>query len=281
MSSGILGQPSPDFVEEERLRSRINDLRDEIAARAAELEELRASVSVFEVRFDARIGVLIIELDRLSVQIAAYERRIAALSGPAENWTRIEDDIRNEFQGEWERIAAEDQEAHESTRRVATLPPEPSESTKAELRRLYLMLARNYHPDLAKCDEERASHEDAMRRINAAYEDLDLDTLQRLRDELPEKDGELPGTTNSARIAWAVAQIGRLEQTLANLHADIARLKTVDKYRMYERVLADPTLLDRLESSYRQEIDASRKRLESLIDEYRRTAVHLLMERCD
>jgi DNA repair exonuclease SbcCD ATPase subunit len=272
MATTLIRRDDADTQEEERLRARIDSLREEIASTTALLEDLRVSLLAFEARFDAHIGVLIIELDRLSVQIAEYERRIAALSEPVETWSRVEEQIRQEFRAEWERIEAEGEEARQSTQRVADLPAEPPQDVKEALRKLYRKLARDYHPDLAKTDEERAFHEDAMRRINAAYESNDLDALQRLEAELPTKDEAFPGATSSARIAWAAAQIGRLEQTLSGLGADITRLMATDKYRLYEKAQADPSVLDRLEADYLREIGANRDRLEAMIAEYQAAA---------
>jgi|GEM_PF-2478393 len=271
-ATALIQQDDPEAQEEDRLRARIDALRDEIALATAELEELRAQISAFEARFDARIGVLIVEVDRLSVRIAEYEHRIAALSEPAETWTRVEEEISQEYRAEWERIEAEGEEARQSGQRVADLPPDPPEDVRLALRHLYRKLARDYHPDLAKTDEERGFNETAMRRINAAYEANDLDALLRLEDELPSRDSAFPGVTTSARISWAAAQIGRLDQVLAGLQADLTRLKATDKYRLYEKVQADASVLDRMESSYRREIDAKRERLDSLIVEYRTAA---------
>jgi DNA repair exonuclease SbcCD ATPase subunit len=265
----IMQHHDPQAQEEERLRARIDALRAEIAAATAEYEEIKVTLSAFEARYDARIGVLIVELDRLNLQIAEYERRIAALSEPVEEWTRIEEEIRESFREERERIDRETEEATDASRRAAELPPDPPDDTKVALRTLYRKLARDYHPDVAKTADERELNEAAMRRINAAYEANDFDALQRLELELPAKDTTFPGATASARIAWAAAQIGRLERVLAQLTGELAQVRASALFRLWERVNAEPTLLDRLEEDYRREIAERRTVLGGLIGEYR------------
>lgn len=281
MSVQLVVAPDPEAAEEERLRARIDALRDEIATATSELEELRAVLTAFEARFDARIGVLIVEMDRLSVQIAEYQRRLEALSEPTETWTQVEEEIRQRFEDEWERIETEAEESQRSSQRAADLPTDPPEDVKAELRRLFRKLAREYHPDLATNEDERVFNEHAMRRINSAFETNDLDALKRLDTELPAKDGTLIGSTAPARIAWAVAQIGRLEQSLIVLRADIAKLQSTDKFRMYEMVASDSTLLDNLEFRYRTDIESKRTQLESLITAYRSASSELFTNRRD
>lgn len=269
MAAAITHRDDPDSHEEERLRTRIDSLREEIVVATSELKELRADISSFEVRFDARIGILIVEFDRLSVQIAEYERRIAALTEPVEMWSLVEDEISREFRSEWERIEAEDEDAQQAGQRVAQLPLDPPEDVKLELRKLYRKLVRDHHPDLARTDDERASHEEAMRRINAAYEVHDLEALRRLEIELPENDRAFPGTTISARIAWAAAQIGNLEQALAALRAESTRLRGTDKFKLYEKARSDPCIMHRLEATYKQQVIMQTERRDALVIEYR------------
>src|SRR5690606_23493623 len=103
----------------------------------------------------------------------------------------------------------------------------------------------------------------------AAYEARDLEALRRLEDELPARDGVFPGTTATARIAWASRQMARLEQTLSDLKSKIARLKSSDRYRMWEKLQADPVSWERLEANYKREIISKQRRLEELITTYR------------
>lgn len=269
MSSSLETTRDPAVEEEQRLRARTDELQLELAAATAEFEELRITLSAFEARYDARIGVLIVELDRLSVQIAEYERRIAALSEPVETWEKVEEEIKQSFRAEHERIEQETHDAQQASRRAERLPPDPPDAVKADLRALYRKLARQYHPDLAKTASERGANEAAMRRINSAYEAHDIDALQRLEAELPARDGSFPGETASARIAWAVAQIGRLEQTLASIIGMIAQVKATDRYRLNEQTQADPSLLSRLESAYQADLEDRRNRLEELVTLYR------------
>lgn len=95
----------PDTVEEAFLRERIDTLRGEIATLVAELEGLRTTLSAFEARYDSSIGVLIVELDRIELELAVCRRRISALRESAEAWEVAEVEIEREFAGERTRIS--------------------------------------------------------------------------------------------------------------------------------------------------------------------------------
>ena len=69
--------------------------------------------------------------------------------------------------------------------------PLPEPSPAAELKSLYRRLARRFHPDLARTEEEQVRHAALMARINALYRAGDRAGLEALADqalgaELPE-----------------------------------------------------------------------------------------------
>lgn len=241
-------------VEELQLRARIDSLREELATAVADLEQLRTTLAAFESRYDARIGVLMVEVDRVELEIAVLRRRIAALQESVDAWRQIEATIEREFAAERERVNAEAREASGARQRAEALPPPPAPEVAAAIRTQYRKLARKFHPDVAAGDEQREQHERVMRRINVAMEMNDLGTLLDLELELPEAEQDIPGPTRGARIAWSTAEIARLEAALTTRVGELAALRATSLHGLWQRIEREPALLDRLESDLRAEL---------------------------
>jgi chromosome segregation ATPase len=258
----------PATVEEAQLRKRIDSLREELAATVADLEQLRTTLAAFESRYDARIGVLMVEVDRSGLDISMLRRRIGALEESVESWQRVEATIEREFAEERERVESEAREASGARRRVEELPPAPLPLVAAAIRLQYRKLARKFHPDVAAGDEQRERHEHVMRRINVAMEMNDLGTLLDLELELPDADLDIPGPTRGARIAWSTSEIARLEAALAKRVGELAALRSTSLHQLWQRVERDSTLLDRLESGLRAELATAQMERHALFHQY-------------
>lgn len=256
-------------AEEVRLRVRIESLRREFADTVAELEQLRVTLRDFETRYDARIGVLLVELDQIELNIAAYRRRIAMLDQPMDNWQAAEEKIVEEFRADQERINHEREEATGAQEQAVHLPPPPPSDVADEIHKLYRKLARAHHPDLAIDEEDRAAREAAMKRINAAMEANDLDELCRLDLQLSHDEDRDLGATPQSRIAKMLEQIERLERALVSAVSDLAGLKASSLYKLWERTQNDPAALNELETEIRGKIATRTQELDSLIQLYR------------
>lgn len=255
-------------IEENQLRARIESLRAELAAVVADLEQLRTTLATFESRYDARIGVLMVEVDRRELEVAVLRRRIAALRESIDTWRRVEETIEREFAAERERVESEARDASGSRRRVEELPPPPEPDVAAAIRAQYRKLARKFHPDVAANAEQRVRHEDVMRRINVAMELNDLGTLLDLELEPSEIDAGIPGTTRSARIAWSTTEIARLEVLLARRVGELAAIRSTTLYQLWQRVEREPALLERLESELRVELATAEMERHVLTHQY-------------
>jgi hypothetical protein len=258
----------PATVEENQLRARIDSLREELAAAVADLEQLRTTLTTFESRYDVRIGVLMVEVDRAELEIAVLRRRIAGLQESIEAWQAVEATIEREFAAERERVEAEARDASGARKRVEEMPPPPEPEVAAALRTQYRKLARKFHPDVAAGEEQRAQHETVMRRINVAMEMHDLGTMLDLELELPAADLDIPGPTRGARIAWATTEIARLEEALAKRIGELAALRATSLHQLWQRVEREPSLLDRLESDLRAELATAEMERHALTHQY-------------
>lgn len=258
-----------DAEEEQALRNRVEALRQEYASVTAEYQQLLVALRAFEVKYDARIGVLLVELDRIELNLEIYQRRLAVLHQPPKTWKVAEEEIATAFQGERERVEAEYREAAGAQERLRDVPNDPPPEVAEAIRKLYRKLARRYHPDLAGTEEERVANELAMRRINAALEAQDLAELERLDLELPKLGDDIPGESRRARIQWLLAEIERLEKVLAETVGSIAQLKSGSLYRLWQQVEQSPGVLDDLETDLRAKITAKKSELDALVLTYR------------
>lgn len=250
----------------------MNALRDNLAVAAAEQGQLRSTLNAFEVRYDAQIGVLLVELDQIELSISSYQRRISVLVQPINTWMGEEEIISRVFRADQQRIDDEYAEASRAEERAKTLAPDPPEDIAEQIRRLYRKLARMHHPDLAVSDSERSSAEAFMKRINAAMEAKDLDALRRLEIELPQTLDEIIGETRQAQMTWMLTEIGRLEAAISGVVSTIATLKSSSVYEIWQRWQSDRGTLNRLETQIREQITNRSWELNSLIEQYRQTA---------
>jgi hypothetical protein len=258
-------------TDEARLQRRIETLRADVASVAAVLEDLRTTLAAFEARYDARIGVRIVELDAIELEIVRYRRRIEAARLTDHARRAAEQEIERDLTPERQRIDAESQDAERARHRAARIPPEPAPAVKRSLLAQYRKLARQFHPDIATTDDEREYNEHAMRRINAAMERNDLTALERLEAQLPTRTLEAQGSTEFERVRWLQDEVNRLEAVRAHTEAECATLRVTSTWRLWCRVEHDPSLLDRLEADLMRDITTARMELHALQREYEQT----------
>jgi hypothetical protein len=256
--------------EEARLVAQVEDVREAVSSAAAELEELRAVLGAFEARYEARIGVLIVELDRVGLEIERYRRRIAVAVLPDEEQASAELELERELAAEQERLAAEARANADARQRATRLPQPPPPAVAGMVKERYRKLARRFHPDVAATADERARNEVAMQRINAAMEAFDLDALTVLELSLPVAGATIPGPTPGARIAWLSEEVARLEGVLTRTLGTLATVRAGSVYHLWARVEDDPRVLDRLEAELSAELTTARMELHALMSEHAR-----------
>jgi hypothetical protein len=107
------------------------------------------------------------------------------------------------------------------------------------LRALYHKLARQYHPDRAEDDAERAAHGDVMRQVNDAYHSGDTQRLLELSRELGiEVEGLVGGT---GLLQELVQQYEKLKAELRAMRASFLGTLVVDTRRA-ARDRSDPPI---------------------------------------
>ena len=272
-SRAIVRSQTPEEREYERRLAQIASRKRRVAESQAELDGLKAALARFDATCHARVGDLLAELRRVGGAIADYERRLARLRGePESDPDEFAADEEEPGPFAWrddepEAGGARTDQEHMPRRR----PPRLDGEDKAEVKRLYRDLAKRCHPDFAQDDAERRRREDLMLRVNAAFRDRDLVALRALHREAEADDPAFATRPARERLAWAIAEVARLDERLAELKAEATLLRASDVHRLWRRYVAGEPVLDALEDDLEKRIAAEGRRLDRLIAVYRRT----------
>jgi hypothetical protein len=271
----LVKEQTPEEREYARYLTEVETRKRRAAELQAELEELRIHLGRFEAEYHARAGTLFVELDRVRLAIDEYERRIARLTtDPAADPNRIEDDVQREFRQRHEDIHHDEEETrrYEQVFERDQTRPRLDEAGEDEIVRLYRELARRFHPDLARTDEERRRREPLMQRINAAFQERSIAALRALQSEAAAEDPAFERWSIGEKLVWAIWEVARLDSVIATLADELAVLRGADSFVLWRRELNGERVLERLERDLRRDIGAARDRLAELITTYR----HLL-----
>jgi len=250
----------------------------EIALKGGRIDELevdlavlRSTLAAFEAACHARIGDLLAELRRLAISAADYDHRLQRLRADE---AAIEDDEPPPFSQRRPDGAADPTEP---------APPDPDLDpangaraafrqwpAAAEAKRLYLDLAKRCHPDRAQDDADRLRREALMLRINEAWRHRDLETLKGLRQEAERADPTFRERPIADRLAWATAELSRLDDLQIDLRAELILLRRGETHRLWRRHEAGEPVIDQIERDFESRLRREGRRLDALIAAYRR-----------
>ena len=229
----LLGQ----FAAE--VKSRVGELKEEIRTLRAKLEEMRHLLTRLK--------------EDPEVTPAEVEREYAELIDDV-----IDDTNAYGFNGRAERPPSR------------SLPARPSASveTTREVMRLYRVLAKRYHPDLARSPAERDRRTELMLRINVAYRDHDLRTLQTMLLETQIEGPVTAADLVRQRLAWAHHELTRIRREFLATDYRIRVLSESEGYQLWQTQQQTGTALDELEKRTRERLQRERVRVEDASSQY-------------
>lgn len=244
-------------MEERKLEAK----RELVAKLCLMIEEMKAELRRFEAEYGAKVGRLLLELERIELEAREYDLKIRiAQSNPHLDEEEIEREVEREIEGERRRIAEEERRIEEAEKR-----PDPSEEERREMRKLYLKLAKRYHPDKAGGGSERM-----MAIINRAYEEGDLELLRKLASEADEVDEATP---KRRRIELLRRENERLERVIRELKGEMERIRSSPLYRLKQQAEQakerGEDLLERLADEVKAKIELARSRLRLASERFR------------
>ncbi len=160
-----------------RLRLELDRLRTELADAEAELNSQLEDVEAFEFRFEAHVGHLLDQLAALESEVNSYLARIKLIRHQQSfaDQTASFEPVEEQFRQTW-------QQNPETA--VPQPSPAPPPATRAQLKKIYRQLARQFHPDLAIDQADRHYRTDKMAAINDAYQAQSMVELMALAEEL-------------------------------------------------------------------------------------------------
>ncbi|HEX30124.1 TPA: hypothetical protein ENG04_08595 [Candidatus Poribacteria bacterium] len=255
----IVSQKSIEDLIIEIETKKIEAKREQIAHLCLELEEMKLDLRRFEAEYGARVGKLLVELDKLNLKLKEYSLKIETANANP-NMTEEEIDQLIEGKLKWERAKVEKQEEMLEKIKDEFEPGESDRTERGEMRRLYLKLAKKYHPDKA---EDKEKSERMMAIINKAYEEGDLQLLRKLSVQV---DDEIEEPSKKRRIERLREQDRRLDRVIAELKEEMERIRRSPMYRLKCQVEAakrrGEDLFERMAEEVRGKIKTLRFRLE-------------------
>ncbi len=271
MTQAIVRSQSPEEREYARYLGEIKVRKRRVAELQLELEQLSEILGWFNADYHARVGTLFVALDTLDLSIAEYEFRIARLTTcTSVEQSNLEEETRAEFASKRAEIHHDDEETrrYQQTFRKDRQPPRLDAATEATLKSVYRELVRRFHPDLARTDIERQQREAVMKRINGAFHERDLDTLQSLLSETAIEDASFESRSIGEKLVWAIRELSRLDTLVVTMTADIEALNTSDLALLWQRHQTGEAVLERLETGLNRRLESRRQTLRQLIAEF-------------
>lgn len=285
--SDLVYLPSESAGEYARLLIEIEVRKRIVADLQTDRDGLEMTLTKFAVELKNRVGGMRTELNRVKRQAAEYRRRIERLKeSDLLDPEQVEREVAEEFaeQLEQERLA-EEQAAREGQRIDIQRPrPQLDAETEAEILRLYRELAKRFHPDRARSEKERDRRTVVMLKINVAYSERDLVTLQAMAREADTGDPTTTMLSETERVTWAHRVITRMDMQITELTEQIQLLRQSETYQMWKSPENSSESIYQVEGRVRDRLNRERDRLDEAIIDYnrvvrRRRLAHISVER--
>jgi hypothetical protein len=198
-----------------KLRVRLNKKREYIAILELELFNTRVALHEFSVIYNEKITPLENHLRRLRRKLyeVLEEQRGAGEESPPDFSEPEEPEFTYQDKGDngWRKIGEKKRKAH-------------SPKQEEKIRDLFRELAKRFHPDLTSDPVEKKWREEVMTKVNQAYANRDLKTLQALSEQ-PDRPAPSSMQTREQEIAALKAELKRLDGVIADLKSRIRHLE--------------------------------------------------------
>ena len=244
---------SPELLaQEERLkellkqlkkaRTSLKSLKTRLNNMKLKISDTQREVTNKHLRFQERLSTLYKEITELVEHCKTFknltEEDEEALDGIAGGLNQIDDEL--DLQGqEFEDYISSD--AFESDHKERTkgifnqFKVEPTEQEKRNIRKVFIRLSNQFHPDKARTEKDRQSYHTLMQEINEAYQANDIDKLLELEQVYINEETNIP-SNSAVTIDLLDQNIKKIERDLAFIQSQSARtsqeIKTLRKSDM-------------------------------------------------
>lgn len=260
---------SNDEKEVHKLLQAIEEKRGQVEDLTVSMENLKADVDLFQHRYNAHIGRYYLELDKVELETKEYRLRLQ-LRREDVSEEEIEARVESCFRENRARInEAETEKEAESKPEVEELPDEEAKY----LQTLYRKLAKRFHPDKTEHAEEQQRRQQLMPLINRAYQEQDVQILERL--SIGETDLAMDTESSAAEKREQLhAELRNLNRATSELRSEINRVKAGRAYQLMQQVGTaeesgkDP--LKTLAADLKRKVKSSQAHLTRLINMWKR-----------
>jgi len=261
---------------------RLAEKEENAADLSFKVQDLKIKMNIFLGEYNSRVGKLYVELDRIKLKIKEYQYRIKTLIGKKfsnEELEAIEEDLKEEFSRERQRIKNLENEAKESTEDYRNhLEKEKKKKPmdynfEEELKMLFRKLAFKFHPDRAKDEQERKKYHDIMSKINEAYKKGDLETLRK-HVKQAEREEKIAKEIPQEKLARLKGEFKDIVGIIAKLKEELEDLKASETCKLREKIIKAKKegrdLLQELTNDLTREIEENQDILNELVSQYKK-----------
>ena len=261
---------SNDEKEINKLLKTIEEKREQVEELTVSIENLKAEVDLFQHRYNAHVGRYYLELDKVELETKEYRLRLQ-LHREDVSEQEIEARVESCFRENRARFSEpEDQKESELKSETNDLP----EQEAKYLQSLYRKLAKRFHPDKAEHTEEKHRRKQLMPLINRAYNEQDVQILERLSigetDLVMQTEGSI--TEKRERLQ---TELRSLHRATSELRSEINRVKVGRTYQLKQQIenaeKSGSDLLTTLAADLKRKVQSSRAQLTRLINMWSRS----------
>ena len=259
-----------DQVKIEELQLDLQAKRQQIAEMTLDLEDLKLEIRHFQKEYNLRVTGTYVELDRVNLSMKEYRLRLRLIrEGVCQ--AEIEERVASCFKLERQRLESYERDAmeHEKESGEDNNRQKLSIRQTKQIRKLYLELAKIYHPDKsAEGEQDYERQKQMMTIINRAYEDQDIDTLKRMSVESFDEI-ELHNQTFSEKKKQLTQQLNCVMRSVGDLRLEINRIKSGEIYQLKQEVNKTREkgvdLIANLVKDIQRRVNANQRKLTDLI----------------
>lgn len=271
MVHGLLRTETPEEREYRRYMVEVESRQGRVAELQAELAALKLALSHFNAEYQTRVGTLFAELDRARLAIDEYERRIAYVQSDQGDLSHVEQEIEAEFAARRQDVRDEEEETQryrESFERERDRP-QLDAGVEVSLKARYRELAKRYHPDLSRTEDERRRREAIMQQVNAAFGERDEAALRSIEQTADASDPAFEARSIGEKLVWAIREVARLDEVISRLDAEAMVIQESEVHGLWQRQESGEAVIETLEQDIQQQLATSRNHLAALIATYR------------
>jgi hypothetical protein len=209
--------PGPGAEELVRRKAQLLVLSEELLGRERALAAYREELHAFETRYRKTLGGRYALLDDLADRLDELRERDDAVPPEREDDT---DGPAERYPGQG--VPGGGQNWDWGERQPE---PEPRPVIGEDAKRLFRQLARIIHPDLASDQAERERRTNLMVAANLAYEQGDVDALERLLADWEQSPEAVTGHGVLAELERTVRRIAQASGRMADIDEELAELE--------------------------------------------------------